>query len=159
MGQGQDYSDSILACDGAMPRRVAVFRALQLGDMLCAVPALRALRAALPESEITLVGLPWARVFAERYSAYLDGFRVFPGWPGLPEQPPQSHRVPAFLSQMQAEQFDLVLQLHGSGVVSNPLAELFGGRRIAGFYSPGHYQPDPALFMAYPDGGLEVPGC
>src|SRR5438270_11768497 len=88
------------------PRRVAVLRALQLGDLLVAVPAFRALRAALPAAEIMLVGLPWAATFVHRYAAYLDGFREFPGWPGLPERPVQLDRVPAFLRQLQEERFD-----------------------------------------------------
>src|SRR5437763_9510990 len=142
-----------LAFHGAAPRRVAVFRALQLGDLLCAVPALRAVRTALPESEITLIGLPWARAFVDRYPAYLDGFREFPGWPGLPEQPPRWDRVPAFLAAMQAERFDLVLQLHGSGGLTNPLVALLGARKTAGFYPPGGYRPDPDLFLPYPDEG------
>jgi ADP-heptose:LPS heptosyltransferase len=138
------------------PRRVAVVRALQLGDLLCAVPALRAVRTALPESEIVLIGLSWARTFVDRYRAYLDGFREFPGWPGLPEQPPRWEGVPAFLAAMQAEQFDLVLQLHGSGALTNPLVALLGAKRTAGFYLPGGYRPDPDLFLPYPDEGLEV---
>jgi ADP-heptose:LPS heptosyltransferase len=141
---------------GFEPRRIAVFRALKLGDMLCAVPALRALRAALLGSEIALVGLPWAREFADRFRSYVDDFHEFPGWPGLPEQPPQGSRLPRFLARMCAERFDLILQLHGSGEVTNQVVAQFGARRIAGCYKFGAACPDPELFMPYPDQGLEV---
>ena len=139
-----------------LPRRVAMFRALQLGDLLCTVPALRALRGALPEAEITLVGLPWAGGFVQRFSAYLDRFVAIPGWPGLPERPTEPAAIPAFLAGMQAQQYDLVLQMHGSGGVTNPLAALFGGGRTAGYVEPGAYAPDPELFMPYPHGEHEV---
>jgi len=114
------------------------------------------MRAALPQSEMVLVGLPWARTLPDRYPAYLDDFREFPGWPGLPEQPPHPERIAAFLARMQAEHFDLVLQLHGSGVLTNPLVALMGARRTAGFYAPGHSPPDPDLYLPYPESGLEV---
>src|SRR5262249_36824447 len=135
---------------------LVVFRALQLGDLLCGVPAFRALRKAFPDSEIVLVGLPWARDFVERYQAYIDGFREFPGYPGLPEQPPRIEVLPSFLAGLQAERFDLCLQLHGCGTLTNHVVSLFGARRLAGFFVPGAYCPDPDRFLPYPTDGLEI---
>ena len=138
------------------PHRLAVMRALQLGDVLCAIPALRALRAALPEAHVTLVGLPWAEGLVDRFPGYLDAFVRFPGYPGLPEQPPRLEALPAFLAGMQGRRLDLAVQLHGSGGVTNPLVACFGARRLAGFFEPGRYCPDPAGFLPYPAAGSEV---
>ena len=133
-----------------------MLRALQLGDLLCAVPAFRALRGAFPRAEITLVGLAWARELVDRFDAYLDDFLELPGWPGLPETQPRLDEIPAFLAEAQRRRFDLAVQLHGSGGVTNPLALLLGARETAGFYRPGDYCPDPARFLRYPEGEHEV---
>lgn len=139
-----------------VPQRVAVFRALQLGDMLCAVPALRALRAALPEARITLVGLPWAEAFARRFGQYVDDFLAFPGAPGLPERTPTPDESAAFEAGARAHGFDLAIQLHGSGRHSNPVALKLSARHNAGFFRRGESCPDPGRFMPYPDDLSEV---
>src|SRR2546421_5479072 len=135
----------------AKPRRLAVLRALHLGDMLCAVPALRALRDACPEARITLIGLPWAAAFVQRFSRYLDDLLVLPGFPGFPEQPAEPQSLLPFLKEAQSRDFDLVLQLQGNGYIANVLAVLIGGRRTGGFFRPGEYCPDPGLVLEYPD--------
>jgi ADP-heptose:LPS heptosyltransferase len=132
------------------PKRVAVFRALYLGDLLCVLPAFRALRKSLPEAEITLIGLPWARVFVDRFSDYLDDFVEFPGFPGFPERTPQIDRIPAFLAEMQSLEYGLALQMQGSGGIANSLVVLFGASLNAGFYLPGQYCPDSEHFLPYP---------
>jgi len=141
---------------GQPPRKIAVFRALQLGDMLCTVPALRALRAAAPLAHITLIGLPWATTFVKRFSAYLNDLLVFPGFPAFPEQEAHLNAVPHFLAEAQRQRFDLAIQMHGNGCLSNPLTLLFAAERCAGFHVAGQYCPDPRTFLPWEEREHEV---
>lgn len=114
-------------------RRVAVVRALPgLGDLLCAVPALRALRTALPTAEITLVGLSGAHWFVERFGHYVDDLLVCPTWPGLPEIDGPARAAMPFLSAARRRRFDLAIQMHGDGHVTNGLTAALGAARWVG---------------------------
>lgn len=136
--------------------RIAVFRALQVGDMLCAVPALRALRASQRQAHITLVGLPWAQQFAERFAACIDDFVAFPGHPALVEQPVQAAQLAPFYAAMRARQLDLAIQLHGCGPASNEVVGQFGAAVHAGFIHHGDLSFAPARWaMPFPDSGPE----
>ncbi len=134
-------------------RSLVVFRALHLGDMLCAIPALRALRATLPATRITLVGLPWAEQFAARFAAYIDEFIPFPGDPAFPEQPVRQHELADFYAALRARRFDAALQLHGDGTHSNAIVRAFGAHAMAGFGAGAATPPD--FFHPYPDSGAE----
>ncbi|CAG5067592.1 ADP-heptose--LPS heptosyltransferase 2 [Dyadobacter sp. CECT 9623] len=139
----------------ATTRKIAVFRALQLGDMFCSVPALRALRHSYPNAEITLLGLPWASSFCARFSNYIDRFIHFPGYEGLPEQVVDEHSWNAFKTQMQVEAFDLILQMQGNGNIVNDMLENLGAGPVAGFHSKGNYR-NSDHFLEYPTGISEI---
>jgi ADP-heptose:LPS heptosyltransferase len=151
-------SQSLVSQDRRWPlvNSIVVFRALQLGDLLCAVPALRTLRKAFPNAQISLVGLPWARSFVQRFSCYLDEFIEFPGYPGLPERDPDISRIPSFFEKMQSRHFDFAVQLHGSGSYVNSIISLFGAGISAGFYEPGTWCPDLSWFFPFPERGHEI---
>jgi ADP-heptose:LPS heptosyltransferase len=145
-----------LAARRETPRRIAVFRALQLGDLLCAVPALRALRSGHPDAEITLIGLPWATDFARRFGRLVDRFVEFPGFPGLPEREPDIAALPRFLTAAQAAHYDVALQMHGRGDLTNSIVLALGAKVSAGFCPASGPCPDPMRFLPWPEIGTEI---
>lgn len=137
-------------------RRIGVFRALQLGDLLCAVPALRALRRGYPDACITLIGLPSSAEFARRFRHYVDDWIDFPGAHALPEQSVRGERLPSFFASARARRFDLALQLHGSGERTNGIVRLFGARRTCGFRPGGSEENGGDDFVPWPGEGPEI---
>ena len=137
-------------------QRIAVLRALRLGDLLCAIPALRVIRAAHPKASITLIGLPWARELPERYPTLIDDHLVFPGFPGIPEAPFDAGRTIAFLAA-HVGRFDVAIQLHGSGTWTNAFAALLAARTTVGFVEdPTETAPGPGRWVPYPADGHEI---
>jgi ADP-heptose:LPS heptosyltransferase len=142
----------VVASGALAVRRIAVVRALYLGDLVMALPALRALRHAFPLAEITFVGLPWAEQMVSR-TACVDRFVEFPGWPDIPEVDYQPRRTSRFIENERARQHDLAIQLHGDGTAMNGFVGCLGARQSVGFspYRDEHRLTDP---IAYP--GNEV---
>ncbi len=129
--------------------RIGIFRALHLGDMLCAVPALRALRAGCHKAHITLIGLPSAAEWAARYPHYLDDFLPFPGHPQLPELRVSEGRYRAFVAHLPND-FEWLIQLHGDGSLTNGILAEWPTRHRAGFVAKGECH-NPG-FVPYPAG-------
>jgi ADP-heptose:LPS heptosyltransferase len=130
-------------------QKVAILRASRIGDFICAAPAFRALRAALPGAEISVITLPVLKDLVDR-SPYLDRFIPFPGFPGIAEQFFDPRQAAKFFQRMQSESFDLAIQMQGSGVYSNPFMLMLGAKKTAGFIRPG----DPAGLL---DAALPLP--
>lgn len=142
--------------DDCLPlRKIAIFRALYLGDLLLAVPALRAIRAAFPSAEITLIGLPWAASFVQRFSHYIDRFVEFVGYPGIDEIVIDPQRIQHFLTEQRNYAYDLVIQMHGDGQVSDHFALSLAGQVTVGYYKK---RPPAGLTLGepYPEDEPEV---
>lgn len=136
--------------------RVAVVRALHLGDLLCAVPALRALRRRYPLAHVTLIGLPWARELTVHLSRYVDAFAEFPGYPGIPERDLDSTRLVRFLRMIRDSRLDLAVQLHGSGSYINEFVAQLGAARLVAFHEGPSQSFDEATFVEWPRTGTEI---
>jgi ADP-heptose:LPS heptosyltransferase len=121
-------------------RKIAVFRATALGDLIFALPALQALRDAYPQAELVYLGREW-------HAAFLPG--RLPGPHRVIAVPPprtaeqiqmgvvvDPEAEQEFLARMQAEAFDLAIQIHGAGEYSNPFLLSLAPRYTVGLKSP-----------------------
>ncbi len=144
------FAPGLLARLPEPPRKIALLRASRIGDFICATPALRALRHALPDAEITMITLPILRNIAVR-SPHLDRYAAFPGFPGIAEQFFDARQAIQFFQDMQGQRFDLALQMQGSGIYSNPFTLLLGAKTTAGFVRPGDAAGLLNAALPYPD--------
>jgi ADP-heptose:LPS heptosyltransferase len=135
-------------------KKIGIFRALQLGDILCSIPVMRSLRAAYPNAKIYFIGLPDTEAVIRRWSHYVDEFISFPGYPGLPEQSFDEENFYCFLPKILAIKFDLILQMQGNSNVLNHLVKSFNPRHLAGFCKDSPDEND--CFLIYPDHGTET---
>lgn len=144
--------------NGRVAGKIVLVRPGRLGDFLCAIPAFRAVRAGATGADITFIGLPFAAELVSRYP-YFDRFEPFPGFSGIADHDFDARRTLVFLQRMQAENFDLAIQIHGSGVFSNPFTKLLGAKYTAGFRRPEDGNLGLDRTVVFPEEGHEVSRC
>ncbi len=133
------------------PSKIVILRASRIGDFINASPAFHTLRTAFPHAKLTLITLPMLREIAQRLKIF-DQILAFPGYPGLAEQFFEPSATLRFLAEMQAEHFDLAIQMQGSGVYSNPFTLMLGAHWTAGFVRPGDPPGRLSAALPFPDG-------
>jgi ADP-heptose:LPS heptosyltransferase len=139
-------------------RHVAVVRLrVGLGDLLCSVPALRALRAARPDVRVTMITWPEMAPVVARM-AEIDELLPFPGVEGIPERPPDAAGWEPFVAAARGRRFDLALQMYGDRPAANTVTAALGARLVGGF-APTGWEPPPAdrvRHLRYPLDAHEV---
>lgn len=121
-------------------QKIAVLRANALGDFIFALPALQALRTSFPHYEIVYLGRKMHQDLMAGRPGPVDRVVVVPPYPGVGEKEtyvPDAAQVDAFFHDMQQEQFEIAIQLHGGGANSNPFLKKLGARLNVGLQAPG----------------------
>lgn len=106
---------------------VLALRALKLGDLLVAVPALHAIGRAFPEHRLVLAVPPWLDPIVD----LVAGVNALLPTPGL------DHPL-----AVESGRIDIAVNLHGRGPESVALLEQLRPRRLLGHRGPGRDGPE-----------------
>jgi ADP-heptose:LPS heptosyltransferase len=120
-------------------KKIAVLRANALGDFIFVLPALELLRSIFPDAEIFYLGKQMHQVFLSHRPSPVDHVIIIPPYPGVGEAEDfqaDPAETEAFFRAMQAEGFDIALQLHGGGKNSNPFLLRLGAAFSVGLGTP-----------------------
>ncbi|MCJ8210328.1 glycosyltransferase family 9 protein [Mucilaginibacter sp. RS28] len=127
------------------PKKIAVVRANALGDFIFVLPALQALRDTYPDAEIVYLGKAWHQTFLENRPSPISRVAVVPPYGGVGEAENfenDENILKPFFTEMQAEQFDIAIQMHGGGFYSNPFTKRLGAKVSVGLKTPNAIQLD-----------------
>jgi len=139
------------------PQSIAIVRLRTgLGDLLCTLPALRALRRRLPRAYIALVTYPEMAEVAGRMRPWVDELIGFPGYPGIPERPPRRAQIAPFFQAARERRFDLALQMYGASRAAVEVTARIGARHTGGFLAHGDPAPEAAAWIPYPEHEHEI---
>ena len=121
-------------------RKIAVLRANGLGDFLFALPALESLRAAFPQAEIVLLGLPWHVSFLEGRPSPVDRRSRGSGGQGIREE--------AGLTENEGV-LSAFFARHGGRALRHRLPDARGRQA----FKPVRNAPEGALFRGFASAG------
>lgn len=118
------------------------------GEFMFMLPAIQSVKDAYPDAEIILLAKPWHKEFFDGRPGPINRTVVMPPMPGLVlpgETFASSDEVEAFFPTMQAERFDVALQLHGPGEHANPVVARLGAALTVGCHGETALRLDRSL--------------
>jgi ADP-heptose:LPS heptosyltransferase len=142
--------------------RIAVLRGGGLGDLMFALPAMSALKAAYPGASLTLLGTPMHAELLSQSEGPVDETVILPFSEGVRPGAEDKDELESFFARMRERSFDLAVQLHGGGRYSNPFLLRLGARHTVGTRTPDAARLErtvPYLYYQHePMRALEVAG-
>ncbi len=107
-------------------KKIAILRALVLGDLIFILPAITSLHRAYPQAEIILLARPWAKELVENRIPGINRVVTF-------RSPPHEYEELGYLihpedaawffPQMQAEGIDIAISMQGGGLNGIPFLQ------------------------------------